>query len=248
MSILQRARQLFQGPDRSASKERRKLKRVACQQLFEATCQDRSFKVTVVDVGFGGFRVWTEQSPGERGDLLHLRRLVTDFSRHLTGAYTTGLMVKVAWVKKTAEGYEAGLHLPQAPGSMRISWFRELLQEMGFDEKTVFTQRSNRRHRCRLPAELALEAFPRSQGLVLDLSSGGGLFAAARAATMGAEGLLSVQWGSRELKVEVAVVGLRSHTHGEDPRWLHSLKFAEELSRPQEQVLYQWLDELARNG
>ena len=248
MSILQRARQLFQGPDRSASRERRKLKRVACHQCFQATRGELSFPVTVVDVGFGGFRVWAEESPGERGDLLHLRRLSTDFKRHLTGAYTTGLMVRVAWVKKTEDGFEAGLHLPQAPGSMRISWFRELLQEMGFDEKTVFTQRSNRRHRCRLPAELTLKGFPELSGLMLDLSSGGCLFGGTKAATMGSDGILQVRWGSREFKVEVSVVGVRSNPHEEGPQWLHSLKFCDELSKLQEKMLYRWLDELARNG
>lgn len=248
MSILQRARQLFQGPDRSASRERRKLKRVACHQRFQATRGELSFPVTVMDVGFGGFKVCSEEAPGERGDLLHLRRLSTDFRRHLTGAYTTGLMVRVAWVKKTEDGFEAGLHLPQAPGSMRISWFRELLKEMGFDEKTVFTQRNNRRHRCRLPSELALKGSPDMEGMLLDLSSGGCLFGGVRAATMGSEGLLSARWGSKELKVEVTVVGVRSNTHDEGPRWLHSLKFRGELSKPQEQVLFKWLDELARNG
>ena len=86
------------------------------------------------------------------------------------------------------------------------------------------------------------------EGMLLDLSSGGCLFGGAKAATMGAEGLLSARWGSKELKVEVTVVGVRSNTHDEGPRWLHSLKFRGELSKPQEQVLFKWLDELSLNG
>jgi PilZ domain-containing protein len=202
----------------------------------------------VVDVGFGGFRVVSDQSVGERGDLLHLRRLATDFRRHLTGAYTNGLMVRVAWVKCTEDGHEAGLHLPQAPGSMRISWFRELLEEMGFDERTVFTQRNNRRHRCRLPSELRLNGFPVSNGLLLDLSSGGGLFGSDQSAPMGCEGVLSVKWGVRELDLESTVVGVRSNVVDSGPKWLHSLKFRDSLTRNQERILYRWLEELARNG
>lgn len=238
---------MLQGPDKKASRERRKLKRVACHQSFQATRSDSSFPLTVVDVGFGGFRVVCQEFPGERGSLLHLRRLATDFRRHLTGAYTTGLMVRVAWVKRTEEGFEAGLHLPQAPGTMRINWFRELLQEMGFDERTVFTQRNNRRHRCRLPAVLELQSFPASDGLLLDLSSGGGLYGTEKAAAMGSEGRLSVKWGSKEFQIQVTVVGVRSNPH-EGPRWLHSVKFCHELSKSQERILYHWLEELARNG
>ena len=247
MSILRKARQWLNGPDKKASRERRKLKRVACHQSFQATRGKESFPLTVVDVGFGGFRVVSEQSVGKRGDLLHLRRLATDYRRHLTGAYTTGLMVRVAWVKPTEEGFEAGLHLPQAPGTMRISWFRELLQEMGFDERTVFTQRNQRRHRCHLPSELRLEGFPVSTGLLLDLSSGGGLFGAEKSCLMGCDGTLSVTWGSRRLEIETNVVGVRSNPLKQGPRWLHSLKFAGPLNRDQEKILYGWLEELARN-
>ena len=151
MGILQRARKLFRGPDRRASRERRRLKRVACHQSFVCTRGEESFPLTVVDVGFGGFKVQSEHPLGERGDLLHLRRVATDFRRHLTGPYTTGLMVSVAWVKACEDGtYEAGFYLPQAPGSMRINWFRELLSELGMNEREVFSKRASRRHRCRL--------------------------------------------------------------------------------------------------
>lgn len=248
MSILHRARRFFSGPNKNASRERRKLKRMACHQAFLCTKGEVSFPLTVIDVGFGGFKVMSEHPIGKRGDLLHLRRVATDFKRHLTGAYTTGLMVRVAWAKESDGHFEAGLHLPEAPGSMRISWFRELLSEMGFDEKAVFTQRHNRRHRCRLPSEFSVQGRPVQGGLLLDLSSGGGMFGAAKAANMGDQGRLSARWGSKELLLDVTVVGLRANNIDEaGPRWLHSVKFEENFGKAQESILYAWLEELARN-
>lgn len=249
MSILQRAKKFFSGPDKGASKERRRLKRMACHQLFECTGAGLTFPVTVVDVGFGGFRIVSEHSLGERGDLLHLRRISTDFGRHLTGAYTTGLMVKVAWVRQEGNSYEAGLHLPEAPGSMRISWFRELLKEMGMSESAIFSKRGTRRHRCRLPAQLTCGKLPVLHGLLLDLSMGGGLFGGAKASPMGDDAQFCVRWGAKELLVPVSIVGVRVNTLEEaGPKWLHSIKFEKEFTKTQQRVLYAWLDELAGNA
>lgn len=246
MSLLNRAREFFSGPNKNASRERRKLKRMACHQEFLGTREGSTFPLTVIDVGFGGFKVMSEHALGKRGDLLHMRRVATDFQRHLSGVYTTGIMARVAWCKERGNHYEAGLYLPEAPGAMRVSWFKELLKEMGFDEKTVFSQRNSRRHLCRLPAELKLVAPPTLGGLLLDLSPGGALFAAERAAGMGELADLSVRWGSQTLTVEASVVGVRANgTESNTPRWHHSLRFADDINKQQEKVLYGWLQELA---
>lgn len=222
---------------------------MACHQEFVCTKGERKFPVTVVDVGFGGFKIQSNQVIGERGDLLHLRRVSTDFRRHLTGAYTTGLMVRVAWVKSCQEGFEAGLHLPEAPGSMRISWFKELLSELGLNEVAVFTKRNSRRHRCLLPAKITQGDIPAQDGHLLDLSSGGGLFGASRPAPMGQAVTLAVKWGRQDLSLQAEVVGVRKGD-GEavGSAWLHSLKFQEPLSAKQQRVLYGWLEELEQNG
>ena len=248
MSMLQRAKQFLTGPDKRRSRERRKLKRMACHQAFVCTRGEKSFPITVIDVGFGGFKVISEEPLGERGDLLHIRRVSTDFRRHLTGAYTTGLMVRIAWTKQDGSSYESGLHLPKAPGSMRIIWFRELLSELGMDEKAVFTKRKTRRFRCRLPAVLKGELVPAQDGTLLDLSSGGGLFGSTEACSMGDSGEFEITWGKRSLKTAVDVVGVRRNDSGDGGvTWLNSVKFKEELSKPQERVLFGWLEELSRN-
>ncbi len=248
MSLFQRAKKFFAGPDKKAARERRKLKRIACHQEFICTRAGEAFPVVVVDVGFGGFRVTSKQSLGKRGDILHLRRVATDFQRHLTGAYTTGLMVRVAWVKELEGSFEAGLYLPEAPGTMRISWFKELLKELGFDEKAVFSKRSTRRFRCRLPGELTCGPLPGGSGTVLDLSPGGGLFGAGKAAPMGVKASLHVRWGEEELELPVTVLGVRANAlESQGGRWLHSLRFEENLSKRQERILYAWLEELAKN-
>ena len=247
MSMLQRAKRFLTGPDKRRSRERRKLKRMACHQAFICTRGEDSFPITVIDVGFGGFKVVSDDPLGERGDLLHIRRVSTDFKRHLTGAYTTGLMVRVAWTKKDGAGYESGLHLPEAPGSMRISWFRELLSELGLDEKAVFTKRNTRRFRCRLPAKLNGGSGPSQEGTLLDLSSGGGLFGSLKACSMGETGELEITWGKRSLKTTINVVGVRSSDYDGSNPWLNSVKFQEELSKAQERILYGWLEELSRN-
>jgi PilZ domain len=248
MSFLNKARRFLTGPDKRASRERRRLKRMACHQAFVCTRGGESFPLTVIDVGFGGFKVISENFIGERGDLLHLRRVVTDFRRHMTGAYTTGLMVRVAWSKKDEVGFEAGLYLPEAPGSMRINWFRELLGELGLKENAVFTQRHSRRHRCKLPATIRQGFLPVQEGFLLDLSPGGGLFSATKAAPMGDTVQMTVQWGRGEMNVAASVVGVRAtDAEGTGQRWLHSLKFHEPLSKGQERTLYTWLEELAQN-
>lgn len=240
MGILQRARRLLGRSKRNSSRERRKLKRIACHQTFVATRSGESFELTVLDVGFGGFRVISDHPLGERGDLLHMRRLATDFGRHLGTAYTTGLMVRVAWSCVREGHYEAGLHLPEAPGSMRIGWFKELLDEMGFDEETIFSKRESRRFRCRLPGSL----FDHD-GMLLDLSAGGGLFGADQSLALGDEGELTAVWGQRRLSLPVEVVGVRPGTEATGPAWLMSLRFAAGLTKAQEKALHSWLEELS---
>ena len=206
--------------------------------------------MTVVDVGFGGFRALAEQRVGERGQLLHLRRLSNDFKRHTTGAYTTGIMVRVAWAKESDGVWEVGLYLPEAPGSMRISWFRELLEELGFNEREIFSKRVMRRHRCRLPCKLlgAEDGVP-IEGVLLDLSPGGGLFGSSKKSILGQVHDCSVKWGLKELVLKAEVVGLRVNNIDDmGPRWLHSLRFQSDLDKTQEQVLHGWLEELARNA
>lgn len=254
-NILRKAQNFFAGPKRrsvlagrKAASERRRLKRMACHQSFLCSKGGDSHPITVVDVGFGGFRVRADKPLGKRGDLLHLRRISTDFRRHMTGAYTTGMMARVAWVKEDEDGHEAGLYLPEAPGSMRISWFRELLKELDLDEKSVFSQRTARRHRCKLPGSIAVDGQVTQNGTVFDLSAGGGLFGTTKAATMGAEGDFEVVWGAKTLRLRAEVVGVRQGPlFGQGPGWLHSLKFQEELPKEAEQILYRWLDELSRN-
>lgn len=247
-SLLLKARGYFSGPDRRAALERRRLKRLACHQSFECTSGKVKFPVTVVDLGFGGFKIRSSICVGKRGDLLHLTRVSNDLVKKLGGSYTTGVMVKVAWTKKDEHGWESGLYLPEAPGSMRIRWFKELLKELDMDETEIFSKRSTRRHRCRLPASISTGALPAASGMVFDLSSGGALFAAPAPAMLGSCGTLEVQWGPRILRAEIAVVGVRpSEAQEIDLRFLHSLKFEEPMGREAESLLYSWLDELATN-
>lgn len=247
-SLLQKARGFFAGPDRRASLERRKIKRLACHQSFVCSNGKLTIPVTVVDLGFGGFKIRSASSVGKRGDNLHLRRISTDHIKKLGGSYTTGLMVRVAWAKRDEDGWETGLYLPEAPGSMRIRWFKELLQELDLDETEIFSKRSTRRRRCRLPAVISTGALPSVTGMVFDISAGGALFAAPAPAMLGSCGSLDVQWGPKKLHVEISVVGIRPSEANElDLRFLHSLKFEEPMDKANETLLYRWLEELAQN-
>lgn len=234
--------------DRRASMERRKIKRLACHQSFLCTRGGESFPVIVVDVGFGGFKVRSSAPLGKRGELLHLRRLSEDHTKKLGGSYTTGLMVRVAWTKHDEDGWESGLSLPEAPGSMRIRWFKELLEELRLDETEIFSKRSARRHRCRLPATIATGALPSVSGTVFDLSSGGVLFAAPAPAMLGSCGELQVTWGAKVLKAEVSVVGVRPAEANElELRFLHSLRFEDGMDEATEKLLHRFIGELAEN-
>ena len=234
--------------DRRASMERRKIKRLACHQSFLCTRGGESFPVIVVDVGFGGFKVRSSAPLGKRGELLHLRRLSEDHTKKLGGSYTTGLMVRVAWTKHDEDGWESGLSLPEAPGSMRIRWFKELLEELRLDETEIFSKRSARRHRCRLPATIATGALPSVSGMVFDLSSGGVLFAAPAPAMLGSCGELQVTWGAKVLKAEVSVVGVRPAEASElELRFLHSLRFEDGMDEATEKLLHRFIGELAEN-
>lgn len=247
-SLLQKARGLLARTDRRASMERRKIKRLACHQNFLCTSANDSFPVMVVDIGFGGFKVRSARPLGKRGDLLHLRRLSQDHTKKLGGSYTTGLMVRVAWSKKDEDGWECGLSLPEAPGSMRIRWFKELLEELHLDETEIFSKRSARRHRCRLPATISTGALPSVSGLALDLSAGGVLFAAPAPAMLGSCGELEVTWGAKVFKAEVSVVGVRPAEATEiELRFLHSLRFEDGMEEATERLLHRFLSELAEN-
>lgn len=247
-NILRKAQRYVWGVKRPSLTERRRLKRMACHQEFVCTRGKESHDITVVDVGFGGFRVRSQRSLGERGTLHHLRRLPTDFRKHLTGSYGNGLMVKVAWEKQDEQGFEVGLSVPEAPGSMRIEWFRELLREFGLDEQGVFSQRNSRRHRCRLPALLTLGESSELRGTLLDLSQGGGLLGLEHRAQLGSEGELAVKWGVKTLRLRVTVVGVRDNRiSAQGPPCWHSLKFREPIPECSEDLLKDWLMELSRN-
>ncbi len=219
---------------------------MACHQSFVCTSSDGAWPVTVIDLGFGGFKIRSESSVGERGELLHMRRVATDLTKKLGGSYTTGVVVRVAWTKSDESGWETGLYLPAAPGSMRIRWFRELLSELGLDETQVFSKRENRRHICRLPATFTTYDRSPTEGMLLDLSSGGGLLATREPMKLGESGSFSVLWGVRRLQVRVSVVGVRANT-GPDPGlgWQHSVRFEEPIEESQARILAKWLEELA---
>jgi hypothetical protein len=248
----EKARRLFGGERggrlRRGSIERRRIKRMACHQVFLCSNGKESCPVTVVDLGFGGFKIRSEQSVGKRGDLLHLLRQTGDVLKKLGGSYSIGLVVRVAWTRRDEDGWETGLYLPDAPGSMRIRWFKELLRELDLDETEVFSKRSTRRHRCRLPAQLTAGFMLPTPGMLLDLSPGGGLFASSQAALLGTAGQLQVQWGAKTLGCQVTVVGVRPAEPRElEHRVLHSLKFEEPMDTAAEAVLCRWLEELALN-
>lgn len=247
-SLLRKAHGFFAGPNRRSAMERRRIKRLACHQSFLCCNGTLSFPVTVVDIGFGGFKIRSSIAAGQRGDLLHLTRQTSDYGKKLGGSYTTGIMVKVAWSKKDEDGWESGLCLPEVPGSMRIRWFQELLKELDMDESEIFSKRSTRRHRCRLPASISTGALPAATGMVFDLSLGGALFGAPAPAMLGSAGTLQVQWGTGSLQTAVTVVGIRPAEASElELRFLHSLSFDEPLSQATETRLCRWLEELARN-
>lgn len=247
--LLQKARGLLLGPDRRAAVERRRIKRLACHQSFLCSNGKLSFPVTVVDIGFGGFKIRSSVSAGQRGDLLHLTRQADHHVKKLGGSYTTGVMVKIAWTKRDEDGWESGLSLPEMPGSMRIRWFKELLKELNMDETEIFSKRSTRRYRCRLPASISVGALPDASGMVFDLSIGGALFAAPAPAMLGSSGALKVVWGAGTLEAPVSVVGIRpSEARELDLRYLHSLKFEEPLEKGTEKLLCRWLEELSHHG
>lgn len=202
--------------------------------------------MTVTDLGFGGFKIRSETSVGERGDLLHMRRVATDLTKKLGGSYTTGVVVRVAWSKADESGWETGLYLPAAPGSMRIRWFRELLSELGLDETQVFSKRESRRHLCRLPATFRCASEESFEGMLLDLSSGGGLLATRESMKLGDSGILSVLWGVKRLEMNVSVVGVRvDAASNQGLGWHQSVRFEEPMGESQAKVLAQWLEELA---
>ncbi len=209
----------------------------------------------MVDVSFGGFKVLAPRCLGPRGGFLHLRRVAADFRRHMSSAYTTGIMVKVAWSKPSSQDsrlYEAGLTLAEVPGSMTLGWYRELLTELGLDEATIFSRRSHRRFRCRLPAVLSFEGgeAPREiSGTLLDLSSGGALLATPQTARIGCEVILSATWGAETLVAPGKVVGVRKSEEVGSPEelWWHSLTFDEGLEPNAGHLLSKWLGEFSRN-
>lgn len=247
-NLLRKAQGWFRRRDRIAALERRRIPRLACHQSFVCHTGQREFLVTVVDLGFGGFKIRSAVPVGERGVLLHLRRVSADSVKRLGGSYTTGLMARVAWTKQDQDGWESGLCLPDAPGSMRIRWYKELLAELEIDEKSVFSRRANRRHRCRLPATISTGALPSVRGMVCDLSSGGALWAAPASGMVGSTGRLVVQWGVHQLDLEVTIVGVRpAEVQVLDLPFLHSLRFQGPLPVAQESVLHRWLEELARD-
>lgn len=200
-------------------------------------------------MGFGGFKVRSASRLGGAGDLLHMRRVSGDATRHLESSYTTGVMVSIVWTKEDRGAWESGLFLVQAPGSMRTRWYKELLAELGLDERDVFSRRATRRGECRLPALLSTSALPSATGLVFDLSAGGALFAGTAAPLLGSTGSLQVTWGADVAHFPVTVVGVRPAEQKDlELKVLHSLKFEATLPKTEERILSRWLEELMRHA
>ncbi len=245
--VFARVKGLFGAPSRRARMlERRRLKRLPVHQLFECRDGTSVWELRVIDVSFGGFRVLSPEPLGERGKPLHLRRLSTEVRALHGAAYSTGVMVEIAWSRPYPHApglHEHGLTLVQAPGSMNLDWYRQLLKELGLDGEAIFDRRRQRRFRCSLPGRFLIDAgLAAREGVVGDLSLGGALWVAEGILPVGSSGSLGMEWGERRLDLPVKVTGTRrAETTG---RWLHSLELRTPLGRERQFELEAWLQEL----
>lgn len=149
--------------------ERRKLVRLRCSYELKAVLHDKKFKATVVDMGAKGLKLRTGQ-PLKVGDKISLLP---------PGPVSEGgepVDCKVLWVKQSGRGYStyAGLLFTIKKEQQARSWVRFYLTELGFNPKTVHSQRRFLRADCVLEARYHSPSLQRTgSGRVYNLGVGG---------------------------------------------------------------------------
>lgn len=152
--------------------EKRRLIRLKCRYPVTCSLEKRAFLATVVDMGLQGMRLEFPERV-KAGQEIH----VTYNSDAPTFTVDT-VRCRAAWCRKGRAGkIEVGVRYEETPANLEHSWVKVILRELGFDEKSIFQRRRQRRAVAMLPAHVD-RGTGRVAARVLNLGVGGALLQA----------------------------------------------------------------------
>ncbi|CAN0442646.1 unnamed protein product, partial [Phaeothamnion confervicola] len=152
--------------------EQRGLIRLRCDYQVECESGPVRLKARVVDIGLNGMRLFLDDRLGASAKL----RVHSPAS--FTGTHSESVDCHVRWCRKRrkVEGYEIGVQYDGKPGSMRRSWVKFLLKELGFDERSIFTRRKSIRADGSIRGQMIGPEGRALTGTIRNLGAGGALF------------------------------------------------------------------------
>lgn len=171
--ILAGLKTLVQGPASGGTGEKRRLIRMKCRYKVTCSIEREAFMATVVDMGLQGLRLETPHR------LKVGQAAYVTYNSDSPAFSVDTVKCQVAWARKTRSGkLEAGLRYDDTKANLERSWVRVILREMGFDEKSIFQRRRERRAVAMLPAQVGAPGLRAPLAArVLNLGVGGALLA-----------------------------------------------------------------------
>lgn len=172
--LLEGVLAFFQGQRGVSPNEQRGLIRLRCDYQVQCQSGPSSCAARVVDIGLNGMRLFVDARVEAAA------KLRVHAPASFTGPNSESVDCHVRWCRKRrkVEGYEIGVQYDGKRGSMRRSWVKFLLKELGFDERSIFTRRKSVRAHGAIQGKLTSTDGREIGGTVRNLGAGGALFEA----------------------------------------------------------------------
>ncbi len=161
--------------------ERRELIRLRCHLDVEYTIGQKKHQGRIVDMSLGGMMLRCFQTPriGHLTDVTYLVPSVT------TSEAT--VRCKVQWIKSRPKDFVhfVGLSYQSSEGTLRRSWVKEQLKDLGFRPETIFQKRKYMRVTCYISARFTTDDGSLIEGRLYNLGPKGALLEGPTAVKVG---------------------------------------------------------------
>lgn len=220
--------------------QKRSLTRLRCRIPVLCQGQQSSFEATVVDIGLHGMRLEVPHKIAG-GQIMAVSYKAAGGRK---GPEKVVTQVRWCRKKRNAEVLEAGVEYVERDEKLTKSWVDHVLDEVGYDESSVFEKRRSLRAPGRLLGYLETRGG-RYSGSVANLGLGGALLEVGKALARGTP--VEVEIGPDHGLDALRLEGKIAHVTRGDQGWLNGVVFSD-LAPAQAELLGQYIFLLMREA
>jgi c-di-GMP-binding flagellar brake protein YcgR len=213
--------------------QKRRHSRILCSIPVILSRGRSAIRGKVLDLSLEGARV---EASGGKAPVRAGESLVMSLAKASLGEREGETVVHVRWVRKAAQGWEIGLHLPEATAQ---SWVPRLLSECGLAQEAFQTRRSQARKPLRQKGSVTLGASQVVGVDLVDLSLGGAAVVSPKALARFLPLRLDLTLAGKPVQLAAQVAHVRQHGEPkalENRLWMCGLRF-QDLTREQADLL-----------